>query len=406
VPPLLQGHALVALVSVTGDGAWAASAAWALARAAAAPGRRVALVDLWIEQPQLHAAAGLPLARGIVDAFESGDELTTLAQPTDGVFFIAAGSRTAAPEFVLAHPRWKKLHAGFRSEDALLLIYVPAGALARLSAVPDAVVALAPEGVAPDAPPLASLLAAQAHGATLVGVVRERWTPSGPSRAVSTAGATAPREILVPEPQPGAGRRGGRLAAVLLGLMAVAAGAWALFARSPDAPATAPAAVTAEPPAAVPPAPTGAARARDSLPWTVQLAAYATVENALAHAARLEAAQVQAFVAPVEAQRAVWYRVLAGAYPTREAAGTARDALWADGVARAGEGELLHAPFSLALPDGNADSLRARGVPVVRRATGLLLGAFETRDQAALAQQQLQRAGIPATLIARTEAIP
>jgi hypothetical protein len=42
----------------------------------------------------------------------------------------------------------------------------------------------------------------------------------------------------------------------------------------------------------------------------------------------------------------------------------------------------------------------------LRRGESLLLGAFETPDQAALAQAQLQRAGIAASLIARMETTP
>src|SRR5206468_751168 len=54
IPPLVDGHALVALVPATGDLKWATAAAWDVARAAAQHGRRVALVDLWIEDPTLH----------------------------------------------------------------------------------------------------------------------------------------------------------------------------------------------------------------------------------------------------------------------------------------------------------------------------------------------------------------
>src|SRR5256886_4149975 len=49
------------------------------------------------------------------------------------VFFIAAGAYTAHPGDVFGHERWKKLHGGFRVEGALLLLYLSAGALARLS---------------------------------------------------------------------------------------------------------------------------------------------------------------------------------------------------------------------------------------------------------------------------------
>src|SRR5207247_2421408 len=121
IPPLGDGQALVALVPATGDLRWAAAAAWDVARAAALHGRRVALVDLWIEDPTLHEVAGLTPTEGIVDAFEYGVSLTKTAHEVDHVFFIAAGAYTAHPGELFGHERWKKLHGGFRVEGALLL---------------------------------------------------------------------------------------------------------------------------------------------------------------------------------------------------------------------------------------------------------------------------------------------
>ena len=76
---------------------------------------------------------------------------------------------------------------------------------------------------------------------------------------------------------------------------------------------------------------------------------------------------------------------------------------WADA-----RGKLLRAPYSLALA-GPAlpDSLRAHGIAPVRwRTGGLLVGAFETPEQAALAQTQLKRAGLQATLVTRVGSRP
>src|SRR5256712_6522248 len=148
-PPFVDGHALVALVPATGDLKWAAAAAWDVARAAAQHGRRVALVDLWIEDPTLHEVVGLAPTEGIVDAFEYGVSLTKAAHEVDHVFFIAAGAYTAHSGELFGHERWKKLHGGVRVGGALLLLYLSAGALARLSAVPDGLIVLAPEGFEP-----------------------------------------------------------------------------------------------------------------------------------------------------------------------------------------------------------------------------------------------------------------
>jgi hypothetical protein len=403
IPSIVAGQHCVALVPVTGDARWAASAAWSVARAAVKSGRRVALVDLCVDQPQLHSAIGLPMGTGIVDAFQRGDDLTSAAQEVDGVFFIAAGTRTEAPEFVLAHPRWRKLHAGFRSEDALLLIYVSSGALARLADLPDGVIALAPEGVSLDSPPAGGLVSVQSQGAALLGVVRERWTPMG---------TPAPSVVIPPPVARHKPPRRGLAAAAFLAIMLLGAAAWVLFARDRgDAPGplrmvSLPGAARPRP--AAPPEP-GAAPGADTLAWTVQLAAYGTLDNAMTHADRLAREGIVAFVTPVEATRAVWYRVLAGAFVSRDSAIAARGRWWDDKLARRGEGELLRAPYSLALPStADADSLRHKRVPAVRLVPGgrLLLGAFENPEQAALAQAELHRAGIVTSLIARLEVRP
>src|SRR5438093_1117808 len=156
---------------------WAAGAAWDVARAAARGDRRVALVDLWLESHRLHEVVGLSPAEGIVDAFEYDVSLTKAAHEVDRVFFIAAGTVTAHAGDLFANPRWRKLHGGFRSEDALLLLYLSAGALARLSSVPDGLIVLSADGYEPESSIGQGITAAMERGIPLLGVVRERWTP-------------------------------------------------------------------------------------------------------------------------------------------------------------------------------------------------------------------------------------
>jgi len=234
VPSLVQSQSLVALVALTGDLRWAAKVAWDVARIAAKDGRRVALVDLWVDEPVLHEVMGLAPTGGIVDVFERSEDLTAAAQEVGDVFFIAVGSTTAAPEFILAHPRWKKLQAGFRSEGALLLVFLSAGALSQLSAVPDGVVLLAPEGVGDAAP--------REYGAPLLGVVRERWTPP-------------PMQIPVEATRPARASRAGLGVLSLLGVAVLAVGGWALLATAHESPPGEPPAVTAPVAAPSPAAP-------------------------------------------------------------------------------------------------------------------------------------------------------
>jgi len=384
---------------VTNDLPWAAKAAWDIARIAARDGRRVALVDLCLENPALHETVGLHATEGIVDAFEYGVSLNKAAHEVTGVFIIPAGSETAHPAEVYAHARWPKLQAGFRSEGALLLALLPRAGLAQLSATPDGVIVLAPDGVSPTFAP--------GRDVPVLGVVRDRWLPSSPR--------VSPPPMMIPvEAAP---RRGVRFALAALVVAALAVGGWALLARARESfippPATAPR-PTAPPPPASSTSTTSTPATNlhqpppraDTLGWTIQLAAYASLDKALAHADRLAAdAGVPALVTPVPQSGTgpVWYRVLAGSYATRAAAGTARADLWHRGGAAEGVGDLLLAPYSYHAPRGaTLEMLRHRGLPAVRWSNGvILLGAFEAPDQAAFTQAALRRAGVRANLLPR-----
>jgi len=393
VPPLVDGAALVALMPVTDDLTWAAKAAWDIARIAARDGRRVALVDLYVDHPALHEIMGLATTEGIVDAFEYGVSLNKAAHEVTGVFFIPAGSDTANAAELYAHPRWRKLHAGFRSEGALLIVFLPPTGLAQLSATPDGLIVLAPEGLSPGF--------GTERDVPLLGVVRDRWLPSAGGPRISPPPLTVPVES---EP-----RRGLRAAVAALVVAALAVGGWALLARARESAVVAPPAPP-QPAASAPrsplpaPAPTPIPKP-DTLGWTVQLAAYASLDKALAHADRLAAdAGVPALVTPVPSgQGAVWYRVLAGSYATRAGAGDARADLWRRGIAAEGIGDLLRAPYSYRAPAGTSlDTLRRRGLPAVRWSNGvILLGGFEAPEQAAFTQAALKRAGVRANLLPR-----
>ena len=407
VPSLVAGQALVALVPATGDLKWAAAAAWDVARAAAQGGRRVALVDLWLEDPTLHEVVKLSPTEGIVDAFEYDVSLTKAAHEIDHVFFIAAGTATTHAGDLFTSPRWRRLHGGFRVEGALLLPYLSAGALARLSAVPDGVIVLAPEGFEPESSIGQGISAAVERGIPLLGVVRERWTP---------AATPAPdeRPLRISAATKAAPRRRARPVVVAGAILAAGgAGSWALLVRGAEHRAATISGAPLRPaPAPAPARPTAAPAPRvDSLPWTLQLAAYARLDKALALGDRLAAGGLTPFVTPVALQgrraATVWYRVVAGAYPTRDSALAARARAWQRGLAAHGQGDALRAPYTLVLGGAaTPDSLRARGVPAVWWRTAgtpgwLLVGAFESPEQATLTQARLKRAGIQATLMTR-----
>jgi hypothetical protein len=396
IPSLVESQALVALVPATGDLKWATGAAWDVARAAAQHGRRVALVDLWIEDPKLHEVVGLAPSEGIVDAFEYGVSLTKATHEIDRVFFIPAGSCTAHAGELFGHERWKKLHGGFRHEGALLLLFLSAGAVARLGTIPDGLLVLSPDGFEPQSSIGQGIAAALERGIPLLGVVRERWTPAAGAAPVVAAGSRPARPAAH-------ARHRARPLVVAATLAAGAAGTWGLWTRGGEPRSTAAATpAPVEQPRPARPKPV------DSLFWTVQLAAYGTLDKALVLADRVAAEGVPAFVTPValEGRRGavVWYRVLAGAFANRDSAAAALAALWKRGTATKGQGDVLRAPYSFALRDGgHPDSLRARGIPTVRWSAegALLVGAFETPEQAALTETHLKRAGLQASLVTR-----
>jgi hypothetical protein len=415
IPTLVESQALVALVPATANLQWAAETAWDVARAAAHDRRRVALVDLWIEEPKLHEVVGLTPSDGIVDAFEYGVSLTRAAHEVDGVFFIAAGSYTASAGDIFGHARWKKLHAGFRSEGALLLLYLSAGALARLAAVPDGLLVVSPDGFEPESSIGQGIIAATERGVPMLGVVRERWTPP-PARAIVDHVPAGRPSAPVPRPAPGPRRRAARPVLVAATLAAGAVGGWGLLVLDTRHPPFASGKATPTPtpqPPPIPPSPPPPPPRADTLAWTVQLAAYGSLPKALALADRLReegAGEVESFVTLVPLGRGtVWYRVLVGSYPTRDSAAAARVELWRRRAVPTGQGELLRAPYSLALTGPmDLDSLRRRGIPALpgRGNRPTLVGAFESPEQASLTQAQLARVGIEATLITRVETTP
>ncbi|HET7248225.1 MAG TPA: SPOR domain-containing protein [Gemmatimonadales bacterium] len=403
VAPLLNGSALVALVPATDDIAWAAEAAWGVARAAATGGsgkrREVALVDLCLETPLLHAVKHAAAAPGITEAFTHETPLNDIAQDIDGVHFLPAGTPESDAVTVRSAARWRRLHAGFRNEGALLLVCLPADHLDELGADPEGVIALAPGGVDLGSTTGRALLAARDRGVELLGVVRERWSAALP--AVPATGKPRVRHGLV---------------AFALAAVVVAA---LLFAtsrpRTPVQPPAASAAVAREtfgtarsPATAEPVVPLPVLPATDSSAWMLQLAAYGAPNRALSHVDRLVAADLPAVISPLtpDVSGAVWYRVLAGTYRTREEATAARRTLWRRGLAARGEGTPVFAPYSVALAQpSDADRLRGVGFAGVRWGEHgpVLVGAFEHPEAASVTLTALQHAGIAAKLIQRTD---
>ncbi len=179
------------------DRNWAADAAVSLATGWHAAGRRTVLADLCLEDPFLNERIGMPNQDGVVDIFLYGASLARSARavPGRGFYLISSGTYTDDPGGVLRNPRWDKIVAGFRDNQAALLLFVPSDApeLATLKRFVSEVILL---GGSDGASPLPASLASQFE-------VRAWLTP--PRRdgaaAVPIARPASPADRF-PEPEP------------------------------------------------------------------------------------------------------------------------------------------------------------------------------------------------------------
>jgi hypothetical protein len=443
-PDLLSGMALVALVPATDDLDRAAALAWGFARRTALAGRRVALVDCFVDEPQLHAAAGDDNREGIVDVFEYGCSLSRIArqQPEEDLFFVPAGTFEPDPTAMMAHPRWRRLAAGFRHQDAVMLLFLPAECIASMGANLDGLVALAPDGAevglattpeidaAADlgVPLLATLT--DADEAESVAVIAEPasesapWAPPLPASSPEPDTAAKPvesvaeeRESLVPairRPRRDGPLRWRARIAVYAPLAVLAAavmvvsyrrelGLGDLGLRNPVSGADR----QPEPPMSVVPTyRTLVPHDVDSLPFAVQVSAWTSLAFALDASDALEGRGIPPVVVPIRLGQQVWYRVYAGPVPTEDAADSLLDAVRAAGFDRGLTAGTALVPLSLGLrrvagpmvARSERARLRAVGIPafVLGQADGsyrLYAGAYAEPAQAAYFDSLLTSTG-------------
>ena len=463
VPQLLQGASVVALVPATDLKGWAAEMAWQVARAAASRGRRTALIDCFVNAPSLHTIAGATNDAGLVDAFEYGASFNKIVQqqPQASLFFIPAGTYSADAEPLMQHPRWRRLSAGFRHEEALLLLYVDAEHLAGLAAEPDGIVVLAPRGLDVSIADVPALTEAIGRGTQVLAVVADERgrgdgaegreegkgkvaarfelaeepappsspLPLPPSPAVNRPSrprqrASAPMAMLVEANQePNWAARAGIVAAVA----AVGAGVWygvtqtSILARftASDSAAVAQAPGQTADSAAAPTQPAAPATV-ESLPYTVQIAALPSLASAFALADSLEARGHPTIVAPIrQPGRAALYRVHTGPYATSARADSALAALRGAAVLAANAGAAVMTPLSVALSGPHTREaalaertrLREAGVPafILGDSVGtfhLHAGAYDAAAQATLLQDLLTPTGGAGVLAPRTGYVP
>jgi cell division septation protein DedD len=430
---LVTDRTVVVATPLPGDLFWAVDAVWQLARAIAQSGRRVALVDLSLDKPVLHAAAAEQQETGIVDAFLFGASLQHVTAPQDvpGLHFIGAGSRAPDAEEIWGSPRWRRLAKGFSNQSAVLLLFLPPRALTKLALEPDLVVAFASDG-APD------------EGAEPVPIrtILERGSPVTfvvPQTAPEPLRPTPPRSVIVPPREYARGRPRPRrwrviglaaLGVVVTGAVAAAVllvsdGSDSSVAResvampteadrdepmtqateapvdtqtavdsAPTGPlatdsisggidaqgAVDPQAAAGETPRPQTEAPVGPTDESDSLYYSVQVAAFTRLDDAATHADAYVTGGFSATISAVrDARGSIWYRVLVGSATSPAAAAAMRSELRSAGLLEPTVGLLLRTPHALyvqAAEDSTAAAEAHRGL----RQSGLPTYILEMPD--------------------------
>lgn len=411
-----------AVVVLGGDPDAAALVALGIGRAQAAR-RRVAICDLLGEAHPLQSLVPMGDHHGIVDSFVYGVSLNRIAyevEGTPGMFVIPTGTEPVDAEEIFPNTRWRRLASGFREMGALFIVAARA-----------------------DAPAVESLVA-QLEGAVLVG---ESVPPKLPVSSVISS-VRRPAAVSVTDVPVGisavapAGTARRPAAAYLKGAAAVLAltalGVW--FAMRPfDQSArrhTAPPQEHASADSVLPSLGNGtgggiAANGGDSTlvipvvanPADSALAAAFAVELLATNTAAGAAARVReegddipaGTYAAALVDGAEWYKVVAGAYATRELADSLLALLRREGELDERSGSVVRLPYAFLVhsevQDSSVNALlnayRDLGQPVyaLRQADGTLkvyAGAFESPEQAGLLVAALRAAGITPTLVYRT----
>ncbi len=387
---------VIVITPLAEDSDWATAAAWSVARAAAETGRRTALIDLCLDEPKLHSQATRPLDTGIVDAFLFGASLQHVASQDENpnLHFIGVGTPTAEADAVLEHKRWERLSRGFRKEEALLFLFLPTSGLESLSLSPDLIIALAPNGFGPGDPRDPFLRSALDRGFPMVVVTDVDASDDGnETAAVGGLGSTNFERSKVVLPLLGVA-----LAVVILVAVSLILGrdTAPLDAGGEDADTS----TRDEQTLPTVPIPSGPV---DTLAYSIQVAAWARLDNAFEHFDELFDAGIPATISAVARDSAsVWYRVFVGAVPNRAAAEELRERLRSQAIIGSVRGVLAVTPHAFLLsthPDSvsgrrEVEGLRESGIPayIVSMPDGsvqVLFGAFQSPEQAELADSVL-----------------
>lgn len=402
IAPMLGSYS--AAVVTSSDPLAAAHAAIGIGLAEAEH-RRVAIGDLVGEVEPIQSLVSSDDPHGISDSFTFGVSLNKIATPIDttgNLFIMPSGTGSVSDPEIFRNTRWQRLANGFREVGALLILVAPA-----------------------DAPGLKDLID-QMDGVVLVGQTPLDFTPyinvlariPAPLKSVTRPEPTKPLPIW-------------KIAALLLILVAlVGAGVYwrysaaaeqarprPVFRQPAPKPAPAPADTIAVPP------PVNPADSVIASAYGVELAAWNAPDDAMqeltANRAQLPAATVSPV--PVGPQRETYYKVVSGAYPTRNEADALLASLRHRRVVQAGLGTVVRTPYALLVDSATAgrpfelinkyahtNQLRQYLYVLAQRDGSMKVyaGAFERPEDAATLLSTLRAANLSPVLAYRTGRAP
>jgi hypothetical protein len=434
-----------AIVVIGADPVTTGRAALGIARVQAMH-RRVAVGDLFAESPPIQELVPTDDPHGLVDSFLYGVSLSRIAHPVPDsgqLYVMPSGTEPPDYEEILPNPRWIRLTAGFREVKALLILAVPASAphVDKLVAATDGAVLIG-NAVPPQLPVssvIASLRAPRGHTPP---------TPAPPIVIPTPPRAVQPTKAR-PKPKPAKRHISTpELAGIALFAIVTALVAWLAYrpfaenartytgrARCDSArtgkpceqPSGAPVVVmsadsvrrdTVVDSSAVPFAGVSApvvANPADSglvMPFAVELMSANTQAGAILKLQKDGKILPAATFSPAIVQGARWFKVVSGAYSDSAGAVALLADLRRRGQLLGGE-NVVKVPFAFfvdsvpaAAVPGMVASYVDRGQPVyaLRQPNGsawLLIGAFESIEQASLYMESLRASGMPPTLVYR-----
>jgi hypothetical protein len=351
---------------------------------------------------------------GISDSFLYGISLNTIGREVAGeknLVVMLSGTEPVFDEEIVANRRWERLAAGFGEVGALLLLVAQddtPGLATLLHHLNGAVLVKDPElPGAPDA-----LVLARIPEPARLTVQREKPKPQdAPAPPQSTL-----RRYLLP----------GIIAASVLIGGSIAAATFFSRNRHPVVKVTAPKTALVAPAETLYVAPP--ANPDDALSasaFSVEVVAANTAEAANLELRRRGASLPSATVTPVPigAERATWYKLIAGAYRERRQADSLLTALRSAKMLDDSSGSVIHAPLALlvdSLPSQSGinaelkktiESYSARGInlyALIQRDGGARLysGAFERTEQAGGLLKILRESGLNPVLVYRIGLAP